>query len=82
MEVGFVGWHGMVGPVLVWCMKEENDFAHILEAFFFTTSNVDGAVSDFDQAVGTLLDANNVAELAKTDTVVTCQGDDYARSML
>ena len=43
MKVGFVGWRGMVGSVLMQRMKEENDFAHIPEAFFFTTSNVGGA---------------------------------------
>ena len=37
MKVGFVGWRGMVGSVLMQRMKEENDFAHIPEAFFFTT---------------------------------------------
>ncbi len=36
MKVGFVGWRGMVGSVLMQRMKEENDFAHIPEAFFFT----------------------------------------------
>ena len=34
MKVGFVGWRGMVGSVLMQRMKEENDFAHIPEAFF------------------------------------------------
>ena len=47
MKVGFVGWRGMVGSVLMQRMKEENDFAHIPEAFFFTTSNVGGAAPDF-----------------------------------
>ena len=65
MKVGFVGWRGMVGSVLMQRMKEENDFAHIPEAFFFTTSNVGGAAPDFGQAAKTLLDANDVAELAK-----------------
>ena len=35
MKVGFVGWRGMVGSVLMQRMQEENDFAHIPEAFFF-----------------------------------------------
>lgn len=73
MKVGFVGWRGMVGSVLMQRMKEENDFAHIPEAFFFTSSNVGGAAPDFGQAAKTLLDANDVAELAKMDIIVTCQ---------
>ena len=37
MKVGFIGWRGMVGSVLMQRMREENDFAHIPEAHFFTT---------------------------------------------
>ena len=81
MKVGFVGWRGMVGSVLMQRMKEENDFAHIPEAFFFTTSNVGGDAPDFGQAAKTLLDANDVAELAKMDIIVTCQGGDYTKSV-
>ena len=81
MKVGFVGWRGMVGSVLMQRMQEENDFAHIPEAFFFTTSSVGGAAPDFGQAAKTLLDANDVAELAKMDIIVTCQGGDYTKSV-
>ena len=81
MKVGFVGWRGMVGSVLLQRMKEENDFSYIPEAFFFTTSNVGGAAPDFGQAAQTLLDANDVTELAKMDIVVTCQGGDYTKAV-
>ena len=81
MKVGFIGWRGMVGSVLMQRMREENDFAHIPEAHFFTTSNVGGAAPDFGQADKTLLDANNIAELAKMDIIVTCQGGDYTKSV-
>ncbi len=81
MKVGFIGWRGMVGSVLMQRMREENDFAHIPEAHFFTTSNVGGTAPDFGQANKTLLDANNVAELAKMDIIVTCQGGDYTKSV-
>ena len=36
---------------------------------------------DFGQAAKTLLDANDVAELAKMDIIVTCQGGDYTKSV-
>ena len=39
LKVGFVGWRGMVGSVLMQRMCEENDFANI-EPFFFSTSQV------------------------------------------
>ena len=81
MKVGFIGWRGMVGSVLMQRMREENDFAHIPEAHFFTTSNVGGGAPDFGQTNKTLLDANNVAELAKMDIIVTCQGGDYTKSV-
>ena len=81
MKVGFVGWRGMVGSVLMQRMQEENDFAHIPEAFFFTTSNVGGVAPDFGQAAQTLLDANNIAELAKMNIIVTCQGGDYTKAI-
>ena len=73
MKVGFVGWRGMVGSVLMQRMQEENDFAHIPEAVFFTTSNVGGAAPDLGQSAKTLLDANNIVELAKMDIIVTAR---------
>ncbi|ULJ60176.1 aspartate-semialdehyde dehydrogenase [Wielerella bovis] len=81
MKVGFIGWRGMVGSVLMQRMREENDFAHIPDAYFFTTSNVGGNAPDFGQANKTLLDANNVQELAKMDIIVTCQGGDYTKAV-
>lgn len=81
MKVGFVGWRGMVGSVLMQRMQEENDFAHIPEAFFFTTSNAGGNAPDFGQAEKTLLDANNLNQLAKMDIIVTCQGGDYTKAV-
>ena len=29
LNVGFIGWRGMVGSVLMQRMREENDFSHI-----------------------------------------------------
>ncbi|VEJ22276.1 aspartate-semialdehyde dehydrogenase [Neisseria animaloris] len=81
MKVGFVGWRGMVGSVLMQRMQEENDFTHIPEAVFFTTSNVGGTAPDFGQAAKTLLDANDISELAKMDIIVTCQGGDYTKAV-
>ena len=36
-KVGFIGWRGMVGSVLMDRMVQENDFAN-LNPVFFTTS--------------------------------------------
>jgi aspartate-semialdehyde dehydrogenase len=37
LTVGFVGWRGMVGSVLLERMRQENYFYHI-EPVFFTSS--------------------------------------------
>lgn len=81
MKVGFVGWRGMVGSVLMQRMREENDFQHIPEAYFFTTSSPGQPAPDFGQAATTLLDANNIEALAAMDIIVTCQGGDYTQSV-
>ncbi len=81
MKVGFIGWRGMVGSVLMQRMQEEQDFNNIPEAFFFTTSSVGKSAPDYGQAAKTLLDANDINELAKMDIIVTCQGGDYTKSV-
>lgn len=80
MKVGFVGWRGMVGSVLMGRMIEENDFAGI-EPVFFTTSNVGGAGPDIGKTIDTLKDANDITELAKMDVVISCQGGDYTKAV-
>ena len=77
MRVGFVGWRGMVGSVLMQRMLEENDFAVINEPVFFTTSNVGGAAPNVGREVPPLKDARNIDELKAMDAIVTCQGGDY-----
>jgi len=77
VKVGFVGWRGMVGSVLMQRMREENDFAVINEPVFFTTSNVGGKGPDIGRDVPALKDAKNIDELKAMDAIVTCQGGDY-----
>jgi len=77
MKVGFVGWRGMVGSVLIQRMLEENDFAGI-EPVFFTTSQV-GQSAPLN--AGTLKDASDIAELKKLDIIMTCQGGDYTKAV-
>jgi aspartate-semialdehyde dehydrogenase len=42
LRVGFIGWRGMVGSVLLQRIREEGDFSGI-EPEFFSTSNIGGA---------------------------------------
>jgi len=80
MKVGFVGWRGMVGSVLMGRMLEEDDFAGI-EPVFFTTSNVGGTGPSIGKTIDALKDANDITELAKMDTIISCQGGDYTKSV-
>lgn len=76
LKVGFVGWRGMVGSVLMQRMVQENDFADI-EPQFFTTSQTGGAAPKVGKDSPALKDARDIAELSKMDAIVSCQGGDY-----
>ena len=80
-KVGFVGWRGMVGSVLMDRMREENDFANIDEPLFFTTSQAGQPGPDVGKGSQPLIDAMNIDELAKMDAIVTCQGGDYTKAV-
>lgn len=80
MKVGFVGWRGMVGSVLMERMQSENDFADI-EPIFFTTSNVGGAAPAVAAGLPALKDAYSVEDLKQLDVIVTCQGGDYTNEI-
>lgn len=79
-SVGFIGWRGMVGSVLMERMREEGDFEAI-EPAFFTTSNVGGAGPAIGKPVGALKDANDIHELKKHDVLISCQGGDYTKAI-
>ena len=80
MKVGFVGWRGMVGSVLMERMAAERDFA-LIEPVFFSTSNVGGGGPDVAGSSARLLDATDVRALARCDVVVSCQGGDYTTAV-
>jgi aspartate-semialdehyde dehydrogenase len=80
MRVGFVGWRGMVGSVLMQRMLEEKDFAAI-EPEFFTTSNVGGKGPAVGKDTPALKSATDVAALKSLDAIVTCQGGDYTNDL-
>jgi aspartate-semialdehyde dehydrogenase len=79
-KVGFVGWRGMVGSVLMERMRHENDFVDI-EPVFFTTSQLGQPGPDVGKPVAALLDANNVEALREMDVIITCQGGDYTKAV-
>ena len=77
--VGFVGWRGMVGSVLLDRMASEGDFGGY-DPVFFSTSQAGQRGPDVGGGKP-LRDANDVRGLAEIDIVVTCQGGDYTRSV-
>ena len=79
-KVGFIGWRGMVGSVLMERMREEGDFDAI-DPVFFTTSNVGGPGPSIGKPVPPLKDANDIAELKRHDVLVSCQGGDYTNAI-
>jgi aspartate-semialdehyde dehydrogenase len=79
MKVGFVGWRGMVGSVLMQRMREEKDF-DLIDAEFFTTSNIGGESPAEGRGVS-LKDAQDLNALKAMDAIISCQGGDYTTAI-
>lgn len=79
-RVGFIGWRGMVGSVLMDRMEKENDF-NFMESYFFTTSQLGGPAPKVQNGYPTLLGAMDIKELSKMDILVSCQGGEYTTEM-
>ncbi len=78
--VGFVGWRGMVGSVLMQRMQEEGDF-DLVNPVFFSTSNAGGDAPSFAAGSGPLQDAYDVGTLSKLPIIVSTQGGDYTANV-
>jgi len=79
-KVGFIGWRGMVGSVLIERMREENDFRGF-KPVFFTTSQVGQDGPDVGTGVKPLEDAMRLERLAEMDVIVSCQGGGYTNTV-
>jgi len=76
LQVGIIGWRGLVGSVLLMRMQEENDFNYFTPCFF-STSQASQRAPDFGQPEKYLLDAYQLDALSTMDIIVTCQGGTY-----
>jgi aspartate-semialdehyde dehydrogenase len=76
MNVGLIGWRGMVGSVLVQRMREERDF-DLIDPVFFSTSQAGTAGPDIGKRTGAVKSAMDLRELAAMDVLISCQGGDY-----
>lgn len=79
LQVGFIGWRGMVGSVLMERMIAEKDF-HGFNPVFFTTSQIGEKGPDIGGGKP-LQDAMNIERLAEMDIIVSCQGGSYTTSV-
>lgn len=75
LKVGFVGWRGMVGSVLLDRMRAEGDLDG-LAVHFFSTSNPGGSAPR-GGASAVLQDARNIDALRNCEAVLSCQGGTY-----
>ncbi|MBK2125524.1 aspartate-semialdehyde dehydrogenase [Fangia hongkongensis] len=81
-KVGFVGWRGMVGSVLMERMKENDDFDAI-EAVFFSTSQAGLQAPNYAiHAMDTLQDAYDINRLSQMDIIISTQGSEYTQRVL
>lgn len=79
-KVGFIGWRGMVGSVLMERMRAENDFQGY-EPIFFTTSQAGQKGPDIGEGSKPLEDAMNIDRLAEMDIILSCQGGGYTSNV-
>ncbi len=75
IEIGIIGWRGMVGSVLLDRMREEKDF-DLVTPTFFSTSQAGGA-APLGGTASRVQDANDVGALAKFPILISCQGGEY-----
>ncbi|HME40431.1 MAG TPA: aspartate-semialdehyde dehydrogenase, partial [Steroidobacteraceae bacterium] len=75
IDIGIIGWRGMVGSVLLERMRAEKDF-DLVEPTFFSTSQAGAAAPDIGREVGSVRDANDIEVLARLPILVSAQGGD------
>jgi len=80
LTVGFVGWRGMVGSVLMERLHAEGDFSRFAFTFFSTTQAGQKA-PDVGQDAKTVANARDVDHLRKQDIIISCQGGSYTQKI-
>ncbi|QJC33802.1 aspartate-semialdehyde dehydrogenase [Enterobacteriaceae endosymbiont of Donacia provostii] len=80
--VGFIGWRGMVGSVLIKRMIKKKDFDNI-NAIFFSTSQYGETINHFSikNKFLTLENAYDFKKLYELDIILTCQGSEYTNKV-
>jgi aspartate-semialdehyde dehydrogenase len=79
LNIGFIGYRGMVGSVLFQRIFEENDYKKY-KIYLFSTSNINGDSPNIAQNKK-LYNAYNLEQLSQMDVIVTTQGSDYTKEV-
>lgn len=80
MDVGIIGWRGMVGSVLLERMRAERDF-DLIEPVFFSTSQAGAASPDIGRRTRPVQDAHDIEALARLPMLISTQGGDYTQAV-
>ncbi len=79
LQLGMVGYRGMVGSVLMGRMIEEKDF-DLVQTKFFSTSNPGGKAPEVPNADPVLKSADDLGTLASCEVIISCQGGDWTKA--
>ena len=80
MNVGLIGWRGMVGSVLVERMLAERDF-DLIDPVFFSTSQTGAEGPSVGKRTPAVKNAKDLNELGACDVLISCQGGDYTKEI-
>lgn len=80
-QIGFIGWRGMVGSVLIKTMLKENDFNN-MKTTFFSTSQYGKPAPNIINLDTIIEDAYDLKKLSDMDIILTCQGSKYSKQIL
>jgi aspartate-semialdehyde dehydrogenase len=80
MNVGLIGWRGMVGSVLVERMLAERDF-DLIDPVFFSTSQTGAEGPSVGKRTPAVKNAKDLPELKACDVLISCQGGDYTKEI-
>lgn len=80
LNIGIVGWRGMVGSVLMDRLLVEGDLNNV-EPLFFSTTQAGRPGPRIGGESSLVEDAGDVERLAAMDIIVSCQGGSYTEEM-
>lgn len=80
-RVGFVGWRGMVGSVLLDRMQKEGDLNYVEKLVLYSTSQAGLRGPKIANAQPHLADAMDLECLSTQDVIISCQGGDYTQKI-